>query len=104
MNEIKKRNAALREKLDKQKSANSGSNCYVVTASYGSEAHPNVTYLRNYRDKNLSKHTLGKIFISAYEIIGPLFAKMIKNSDTLKNYSSKYVIQPLINYLKKKEF
>ena len=49
MNEIK-RGMSLREKLDKQK-ANSGPNCYVVTASYGSEAHPNVTYLRNYRDK-----------------------------------------------------
>lgn len=103
--ELKAKTNELKAKLNQTNtppSSNNESKCYVVTASYGNETHPNVVYLRNYRDNNLSKHFLGIIFISTYEVIGPLVAKIIKNSETLKKYSTKYIIQPSIKYLKKK--
>jgi hypothetical protein len=34
--------------------------CFIATAAYGSELHPNICYLRQYRDLVLLKHPFGR--------------------------------------------
>ena len=97
----------IKEKLAKLKAQNASSDsgssgCFVVTATYGDQHHPNVVYLREFRDSELIQYVLGRILIRIYYVTGPSFAQLIRNSETLKSISRKYLIEPLVLMLKKK--
>jgi len=40
--------------------------CYIATAVYGSETHPNVLLLKKFRDEFLMKRNWGRIFCRTY--------------------------------------
>ncbi len=57
-----------------------GATCFVATVAYGDPAHPDVVYLRSFRDNVLSGFVIGRGFISLYWKIGPVLAAIVKRS------------------------
>jgi len=57
-------------------SSGSSSGCYIATAVYGSYDCPPVWVLRRYRDRSLSSHAFGRIFIKAYYAIAPVMVRI----------------------------
>jgi hypothetical protein len=55
------------------------SSCFVATATYGSPNHETVLLLRSFRDDVLANYRIGRLFISAYWIIGPRLARFINH-------------------------
>jgi hypothetical protein len=78
----------------------SGPTCFVATATYNDLNHPNVTYLRCFRDVILSKSKLGRSFISWYWRVGPKLAKHVESSSLLKIFS-KTIISSVVFVLRK---
>jgi hypothetical protein len=58
--------------------------CFVLTACYGYEDAPTVLIFRQFRDKQLSRYTWGRAFISWYYNYGPGWAGYIENKPRLK--------------------
>ncbi len=54
------------------------SSCFIATAVFGDAEHPTVATLRRWRDTKLQYHHTGRLFIQAYEIVGPYLAKHIR--------------------------
>lgn len=59
-------------------------NCFVATAAYGSPMAKEVTTFRRFRDNFLVPTKLGRQFIWFYYKNGPIAAKFIAESDTLR--------------------
>ncbi len=55
----------------------SGATCFVATAAYGDWHHPEVEFLRWYRDRILANSAAGRTFIRVYWHIGPHLAKLV---------------------------
>jgi hypothetical protein len=74
-------NDTLKEvKLD-----NTGS-CYIATMAYGDYNHPQVIYLRQFRDKKLLSHFAGKLFVKFYYSTSPYLVLIFKNSPRVNQY------------------
>lgn len=52
--------------------------CFVATASYGNWAHPDVAFLRQFRDEVLLRSPIGRAAIRFYWIVGPRLARRIE--------------------------
>ena len=63
------------------------SGCFVVTATMGSDNHPYVLLLRDFRDQWLSKRSIGRIFIDRYYKYSPHLADAIRQRKTLRRIS-----------------
>ena len=74
------------------------SDCFVVTATYGTPHAKEVIRYRNFRDNYLSKFFLGRILIRIYGSIGPSLARLVARSAYLKSASS-FVLGWLSNFL-----
>ena len=61
-----------------------GATCFVATATYGDIDHPNVRYLRAFRDQSLAKTPAGRAFIAWYWRTGPRLARWVAISPILK--------------------
>ncbi len=61
--------------------------CFVATAAFGDANHPDVAFLRSFRDKVLSQHELGRDFIAIYQRIGPVLAGFVMNWRVLRRAS-----------------
>jgi hypothetical protein len=57
----------------------SGAGCFVATAVYGGLHHPDVEFLRQFRDRKLRGHPLGDGFISWYLSAGPKMARFLSD-------------------------
>lgn len=55
----------------------SGSECFVATAAYADQNHPDVAYLRQVRDRFLVHFWLGRVFIWVYWRVGPRLARAL---------------------------
>jgi len=55
----------------------SGATCFVATAAYGDRRHPDVEFLRWYRDNVLVNSAAGRTFTGIYWEVGPHLAKMV---------------------------
>lgn len=55
----------------------SGATCFVATAAYGDWRHPDVEYLRWYRDAVLVTSRTGRAFTRAYWVVGPHLARLV---------------------------
>ena len=55
----------------------SGAQCFVATAAYGDATHPDVIFLRCYRDQVLATSPIGRLFIRVYWFVGPKLASMV---------------------------
>jgi hypothetical protein len=77
-------NDTLKEvKLD-----NPGS-CYIATMAYGDYNHPQVIYLRNFRDRKLLSHVSGKLFVKFYYTTSPYLVLIFKNSTRVNKFIRK---------------
>jgi len=55
--------------------ATSKKGCYIATAVYGSEEHPNVLILRQFRDSRLETNYMGRLFCSIYYFLSPRISR-----------------------------
>ncbi len=62
----------------------SGGICFVATVAYGVPNHPDVIFLRGFRDEVLSQSKLGRGFIAWYWRTGPKLARIVGTSVVLK--------------------
>ncbi|RYZ69929.1 MAG: hypothetical protein EOP05_14095 [Proteobacteria bacterium] len=70
-------------------------NCFVATAAYGSPMAAEVTTFRRFRDNFLVPNKFGRQFIWFYYKNGPIAAKFIAESDTLRAVSRAALWAPL---------
>lgn len=76
------------------------STCFVATAAYHDNPHhPNVVFLRSWRDDTLSKNAVGNAFIAFYWKVGPRLAAYVTKSDTLK-YISRCLVSTIVTLIK----
>ncbi|MCJ8138625.1 calcium-binding protein [Falsirhodobacter halotolerans] len=76
---------------DHSSSDGGGIICFVATASYGDRRHPKVTELREFRDRVLLTHPLGRVFVRGYWIAGPVAAKYVTPDNIFGNIVKKIV-------------
>lgn len=62
----------------------SGATCFVATAAYGDPQHPDVVWLRWYRDHVLNQTRAGRSFTDWYWRVGPRIAKVVAPSPWLR--------------------
>ena len=74
------------------------SDCFVVTATYGTPHAKEVIRYRNFRDNYLRKFFLGRVLIRIYGSIGPSLARLVTRSAYLKSTSS-LILGWLSNFL-----
>lgn len=78
----------------------SGATCFVASVAYDDPNHPDVMFLRFFRDNELSKTNYGRRFISWYWKQGPKLARIIKGKPMLEK-ASKFIISKIVLVLKR---
>jgi hypothetical protein len=58
--------------------------CFVATAAYQDPLHPDVVFLRKFRDEFLVKRSWGRTFIHLYWLIGPSLARPVRKISFLR--------------------
>lgn len=77
------------------------SSCFVATATYQDTHHPDVEYLRRFRDAYLSKSRPGLLFIHwYYRKAGPVMSAFIKGREWLR-VPCLYALKGTVSLLKK---
>ncbi|MBI3111578.1 MAG: DnaJ domain-containing protein [Ignavibacteriales bacterium] len=79
--------------------ASFGDQCFVATAVYESHIHPDVIFLRQFRDRKLVQSVLGKSFVKLYYAIGPLCAQRVNAIPPLK-LGVRKILEKLVLILK----
>ena len=74
--------------------------CFVATAAYGDPTHPDVIFLRAFRDQWLVKRAWGRAFIALYWRVGPKMAGCVRRSPRLAA-PSKRLIAAIVVALRK---
>jgi hypothetical protein len=69
---------------DAQRSGGGGGGCFIATCAYGDYDHPNVMYLRLFRDLVLRDYSAGRWFIGFYYRVGPAMAAALAPYPVLK--------------------
>jgi curved DNA-binding protein CbpA len=62
------------------------SNCFVVTATFGTPAAAEVQRFRSFRDRYLLRYRLGRWFIRAYYRVGPSLARWIERRPAVRRW------------------
>ena len=78
----------------------SGTTCFVATAAYGDPDHPDVVFLRAFRDSELRASAAGRAFIDFYWKVGPVLAKPVSRSPVLRR-SARMAIEGIVRILRR---
>jgi len=78
----------------------SGASCFVATVAYGNQDHPDVVFLRKFRDEVLLRSSKGRSFIDWYWRTGPKLAKII-NQSKLMISCSRLLISCLVSMIRR---
>jgi hypothetical protein len=73
----------------------SGATCFVATAAYGGADHPDVRFLRAFRDGYLEHHRAGRAFIDWYWHVGPTMARVVGSNKSVR-LASRAALQVLV--------
>ncbi|MFX4299853.1 calcium-binding protein [Pseudosulfitobacter pseudonitzschiae] len=65
--------------------------CFVATAAYQDPHHPDVVWLRKYRDQHLRNYRTGRVFIAFYWKVGPVLSRMVAPHPGIRR-SARYLI------------
>jgi hypothetical protein len=65
-------------------SSKSGASCFVATTAFGGVDHPDVRFLRAFRDGYLKYHKSGRAFIKWYWRVGPKMARIVGSNRSLR--------------------
>lgn len=76
------------------------SNCYVATYLYGAD-HEITNLLRDYRDTELLKTSIGSAFVKLYYKASPLLIRYFGRSKVFR-IASKYLVNWFVKYIVKK--
>jgi len=85
------------EEEDEEDEAES-SECFVATAAYGDRLHPEVVALRRYRDRVMTRSSIGRVMIRAYKVAGPVLARVVR-PDGLSGQVFRRILGPISRYL-----
>ncbi|MEI7842119.1 MAG: CFI-box-CTERM domain-containing protein [Gallionellaceae bacterium] len=75
-----------------------GATCFVASVAYDDPNHPDVMFLRGFRDTVLCKSQSGQAFIAWYWRNGPKLAKYVGQSMVLRNIS-RFLISRIVRLL-----
>lgn len=78
----------------------SDGSCFVATAAYQDRLHPDVVFLRGFRDQWLHERAWGRCFIAFYWWIGPKLAGPVRRNDRLRRIS-KGTISAVVRILRR---
>jgi hypothetical protein len=79
----------------------SGATCFVASAAYDDPNHPDVMFLRRFRDTVLNRHAAGRTFIRAYWVVGPVLAKLVAQLPLLRHLS-RQIISIIVSVLERR--
>lgn len=77
----------------------SGATCFVASVAYDDPNHPDVMFLRGFRDNVLSKSARGQAFIAWYWRNGPKLARIAGKSAVLRK-GARVAISGIVRLLK----
>jgi len=77
----------------------SGATCFVATAAYGDWHHPEVVFLRWYRDNVLVSSAAGRAFTRVYWQVGPHLAKLVAPNPRVRSWT-RGTLSRLIRFLR----
>ncbi|MCC5986161.1 MAG: hypothetical protein JJT95_00670 [Pararhodobacter sp.] len=89
----------LEDEEDGEQSSGAGT-CFVATAAYRDPWHPDVKYLRAFRDQWLAHRAWGRAFIAFYWRVGPKLAAPVRSNPWLA-LASKTLISGIVRVLQK---
>ena len=69
--------------------------CFIATAVYNGSAGPEVSILREFRDRHLMKNPLGRMFVKFYYEFSPGVAMFIKNHGIVKPVA-RFILNPIV--------
>ncbi len=58
------------------------SECFIATTAFGTAMHADVEYLRQYRDRVLLQHRLGRTLVAMYYRVSPPIAALLRRTAT----------------------
>ncbi len=68
--------------------------CFIATAAYGTETHPRIDVLRDFRDSYLKRFYFGRLFTRAYYRLSPPVADYIARSESRMEKVRKFFVEP----------
>lgn len=77
-----------------------GGGCFIATAAWGSELHPRVMALRNFRDRYLLTNLPGRLFVRMYYGVSPPVADFIARHESLRSLV-RIGLTPLVGLVEK---
>lgn len=76
------------------------STCFVATAAYADPRHPDVVFLRAFRDKWLVNRAWGRAFVGFYWRVGPVLARLVRHRPALAG-GSRLILSGVVRMLQK---
>lgn len=77
------------EKYRKKQDSLKNDSCFIATAVYSTNIHPDLDTFRKFRDVYLLTNPFGKQLVSTYYIFGPKLAEWIASSPIIKRWLRK---------------